>query len=60
MAMQYRRLGNTGLRVWRSGNGETLESLNPADGTLAGLVYVATAQDVDDAVRGGAWRCGKR
>lgn len=38
---------------WRSGNGETFESLNPADGTLAGIVYSATVQDVDDAVRGG-------
>lgn len=48
---------------WRSGAGETFESINPADGSLAGVVYSATEQDVDDAVRGGlavaegaAWR----
>ncbi|MCI0148842.1 aldehyde dehydrogenase [Paraburkholderia sediminicola] len=48
---------------WRSGAGKTFESINPADGTLAGTVYSATAQDVDDAVCGGlavaeskAWR----
>ena len=36
---------------WRSGNGETFESINPADGSVAGVVYVATPQDVDDAVK---------
>ena len=36
---------------WRSGTGETLESINPADGSVAGVVYVATPQDVDDAVK---------
>ena len=48
---------------WRSGKGETFESLNPADGSLAGIVYSATAEDVSDAVCGGlaaaessAWR----
>lgn len=48
---------------WRSGQGETFESFNPADGTVAGVVYCATPKDVDDAVRGGvravedpAWR----
>jgi betaine-aldehyde dehydrogenase len=39
---------------WRSGNGETFDSINPANGEIAGVVYSATAQDVDDAVRGGA------
>lgn len=38
---------------WRNGRGETFESFNPADGTLAGVVYAATPEDVDDAVRGG-------
>ncbi|MBB1632475.1 aldehyde dehydrogenase [Cupriavidus sp. UME77] len=48
---------------WRSGRGDTFESINPADGSLAGIVYSATPKDVDDAVRGGvaasedpAWR----
>ena len=36
---------------WRSGNGETFESINPADGSVAGVVYAATPQDVDDAVQ---------
>ena len=36
---------------WRSGNGETFESINPADGSVAGVVYAATPQDVDDAVK---------
>lgn len=40
--------------AWRSGDGNTFESLNPADGSVAGVVYISTAQDVDDAVRGGA------
>ena len=38
---------------WRSGRGEVFESINPADGSLVGMVYSATAKDVDDAVRGG-------
>ncbi len=38
----------------RDGDGRTFESINPADGSVAGLVYSATPQDVDDAVRGGA------
>ena len=36
---------------WRSGNGETFESINPADGSVAGVVYAARPQDVDDAVK---------
>jgi betaine-aldehyde dehydrogenase len=39
---------------WRTGKGDTFDSINPADGTVAGVVYSATPQDVDDAVRGGA------
>jgi betaine-aldehyde dehydrogenase len=39
---------------WRSGKGETFDSINPANGEVAGVVYVSTQQDVDDAVRGGA------
>ncbi|MFM0234091.1 aldehyde dehydrogenase [Paraburkholderia sediminicola] len=39
---------------WRCGKGETFESINPADGSIAGLVYSATSEDVDDAVRGAA------
>ena len=39
---------------WRAGNGATFDSINPATGEIAGVVYTATAQDVDDAVRGGA------
>src|SRR5579863_4295487 len=38
----------------RDGDGRTFESINPADGSVAGVVYSATPQDVDDAVRGGA------
>ena len=38
---------------WRSGVGKTFESINPADGTLAGVIYSATEVDVDDAVCGG-------
>jgi betaine-aldehyde dehydrogenase len=38
---------------WRSGKGETFNSINPANGEVAGVVYSATWQDVDDAVRGG-------
>ena len=36
---------------WRSGKGETFDSINPANGDVAGVVYAATAQDVDDAGR---------
>jgi betaine-aldehyde dehydrogenase len=39
---------------WRSGKGETFDSINPANGEVAGVVYVSTPQDVDDAVRGSA------
>jgi betaine-aldehyde dehydrogenase len=39
---------------WRSGKGETFDSINPANGEIAGVVYTATAQDVDDAVLGAA------
>jgi betaine-aldehyde dehydrogenase len=39
---------------WRSGKGQTFDSINPADGTVAGVVCRATAADVDDAVRGAA------
>jgi betaine-aldehyde dehydrogenase len=38
---------------WRAGKGETFDSINPANGEIAGVVCAATAQDVDDAVRGG-------
>lgn len=38
----------------RQGDGHTLESVDPADGSIAGVVYRATAGDVDDAVRGAA------
>ena len=36
---------------WRGGDGESFESLNPADGTLVATVAQASARDVDDAVR---------
>ncbi len=39
---------------WRAGNGDTFETINPADGTVAGVVAHATEQDVDDAVRAAA------
>lgn len=39
---------------WRVGNGETFESINPADGSVITNVYSSTIQDVDDAVRGAA------
>ncbi|MBB1628333.1 aldehyde dehydrogenase [Achromobacter sp. UMC71] len=36
---------------WRNGS-ESFESINPADGTVAGLVAIASPSDVDDAVKG--------
>ncbi|CAN5757873.1 aldehyde dehydrogenase [soil metagenome] len=49
--------------TWSSGKGETFESINPADGSVAAVVAHATVEDVDaavraarDAVENAAWR----
>ncbi|ABE36877.1 aldehyde dehydrogenase family protein [Paraburkholderia xenovorans LB400] len=36
---------------WRSGNGESFESINPIDGSVAATLAQASESDVDDAVR---------